>query len=327
MVMYNKNRGLSKRWFSAPDAGGVSGAVASGATGNGADANVKDPTVLAFEGLPWDELDADSRVKLEKARDLAVATLQSNKKLTDDLTRQVDLSKRFQSDHDRIKAELDGKQKQTQQQAPDPYVAACKEELVQAGYPDAEADKLAPVFAGMFKRAGVITKTEIGKELQPMGVAVLGNQALTAFQQATQEDPIGMFQVPEIAQSVWNIVLERTNRGEATDPALVLNLGKMAWADHVVAERAAGREFAPITTNRLPATPPIPGMNSTFNFPGSNQIIPIARTPADPNGARTVLGPEERAALAQSFKTMVGGDEKLYPKALADDIKKIGRRH
>lgn len=330
MVMFNKSRGLAKRWFLFPDAGGGSGAGALGPAANGAGASAaKDPLETAFDNLPWDELDSDSRTKLEEVKKLSVATLQQKKKAEDDLVRQTDLSKRFQSDHDRIKAELDGKSKQQQQNQPDPYVAAVHEELMQAGYDPANADKLAPVFAGMFKKIGVIQKKEIGTDLAPMAGAVLGNQATQAFQEASQVDQLGMFQVPEIAQSVWDVVVERTKRGEATTTDLVLNLGKMAWADRVVAERAAGREMAPITSN-LSKTPPLPNMNSgAFNFPGSggSSFTPTIQQQRDPNAAKTTLGPEERAALAQSFKSMAAGDEKLYPKALAEDIKKIGRRH
>jgi len=308
-LYYNSRGGRIPLHFSAPDDGGASGGAAS--SGAGKEEAVKTP----FDNLPWDELEDKDRVELEKARDTFVATLQSEAKLKGELEREKGLSSKFQSESDRLKAERD-KQSRNEPDKKDPTLDACIEELKNAGYPDDQAVKLAPVFAGMFKRVGIIQKQDIGKDLAPMAHGVLANQATTAFQQAQQQDVLGALKVPEVAQGVWNHVTEMVKQGQQVTVDVVANLGKMAWSDHIVAEIRAGRTPTLPAAETLPATPPISGMNTGgFNFPGAT-LTPIAKQPTDSNPATHALNADTRAALATSFKSMLSDMPKLMPENL-----------
>ena len=315
--LYSKGGGVPMH-FVAPNDGGGSGG-SSGQSSNGDGGGDKDPILAVFESLPWDELDDDSRSKLEKARDASVATSQQARKAADDLKTAQELQRRFQGDADRLRAELEkaglGEKKQQQQQD-DPIHSAVKEELLRAGYDADNATKLSPVFASMFKRIGAIQAQELGTALQPMANTVLATQAQDAWQVAVQSDALGMFQEPTVAQRVWDFVKERVAKGEPTTPEIVANLGKMAWADHLMEKHAKGEEVKLPAPGELPKAPPMPGMNTGFTFPGAGNFSPIVRAPADPNAARTILDVDTANALASSFKTMLSGMDIKPPKEL-----------
>lgn len=306
--------------FISPDAGGGSGGGdSSGAAKDGAVEEKDNP----FSGLPWDELDDSSRASLKTTEQKFLATLQQTKKLEKDLEVERRNAAKYQSESDRLKAEKAEREKPNNTQ-PDPFLQAAEEELRAAGYNDDGIKSLAPVFAGMFKKTSDITKKQIGTDLGPMANTVLAGQAQAAFQQAQASDPVGMFQTPEVAQKVWDFVLERTKAGEATTPEIVLNLGKMVWVDHVTEQRAAGKtvEFPSV----LPKTPPA-NMNTGFTFPGGGAAIsPTVNQPVDRNSARTVLDPDTKAALATSLRSMVAGLDIKLP-ADFQVQPKTGRRH
>jgi hypothetical protein len=85
--------------------GGAQGQPAGGGGqgGNGNQQTIKTP----FDDLPWDELDDATKKQLETVRDAHVATLQRTQKLEADLGISDKLARRFQSELDRIKADLD----------------------------------------------------------------------------------------------------------------------------------------------------------------------------------------------------------------------------
>lgn len=306
VLLYNKRK--VRLHFLAPDTGGGSG---DGKTASGQSQEAENP----FKGLPWDELDDTTKASLKAAEATYIATLQEVPKLKGELEKATGLAKSFQSDKDRLQAERDKLAKKQKEEQPDEYVEALTQELLTAGYDQKQADALAPVFGNMFKKVGAIQRKEIGKELQPMGAAVLGQTAQTAFQTAMQNDKVGIFQTPEVQQKVWDFVVDRTKAGHETTPEIVANLGAMAFVEHVADKRAKGEEIElPKPTN----TPPVvPGMTMPqFTFPGSS-LTPIATVPRDPNAAKTALDPDTRAALATSFKAMAG-ETGIVPKAFKD---------
>lgn len=303
-LYYNSRGGRIPLHFSAADGGGSSGGGASNEAGK--DGEIKTP----FDNLLWDELDDKSRAELEKAKTDFVATLQSKSKLEADLKHERDRVSQFQSEADRLKAERD---KQTRNDKPDPILDACYETLIATGYPEKEARALAAPFAEMHRKVGVIQKQEIGQDLMPMAQGVLANQATNAFQQAVQQDLLGGLKIPTVAEKVWQDVTAMVAKGQPVDVAIVANLGKMAFSDHMVAELRAGR--TPALPTALPATPPMPGMNTGFSFPGA-QIVPTFTPASEGNAAKYELNPETRAALAASFKSMTADMPKLMPDSL-----------
>jgi len=312
--LYNSRGAYTPLRFSFPDTGGASGGNTSGADGNGGGngATIETP----FDKLPWDELDDESRAALEKGKAAYIATLQSEQKVKADLEKQIKEARGFQSEKDRLQAELDKLTKR--QEEPDPYHEALTEELRKAGYDDKQAATLAPVFAGMFKRIGVIQKQEIGRDLAPMGQTVLAQEAQGAFQHAVQNDPSGVFQTPEVQQKVWDFVVERTKAGHQTSPEIVANLGAMAWVEHLTAMRAAGKEVTLPTPVTRPPAGGNTGVTPQFTFPGAS-LVPTFNPPIDQNAARTTLDGDTLAALASTFKSM-GGDTGIYPKSLKPHI-------
>lgn len=319
--------------FLAPDAGGGSGGGEnpSGAAANGGGANDKEGTDLdpkLFDSLPWDELDDNTRATLEKIKTGAVATLQSKQHLNQEFQRVDKLARGFQSEADRLKAEAEKAAKGMQQQnQDDPINQVIHTELIGAGYTDAEAIKLAPVFGNMFKKVGVIQTGEFGKALAPMAATVLAGQAQDAFLSAQQQDPIGMFQIPEVQQGVWDLVRQRVDKGMETDPAVVLNLAKMVYVDHQTAKAGGGGGGGGGGGNNppgiLPTTPPTMRTGGLFTTGPGGTMIPIASQPTDPNAPRTVLNDDTRNALATSFRSMTAG---LDLKKLPDIIKPPGGR-
>lgn len=312
--MYNKARGL---WFSAPETGssGGGGAASGDGTGNGGggQGGGGDTIKTPFDDLPWDELPEADRGKLEKAKVDFIATLQKSTKLETDLQKTTADARKFQSEKDRAEAELK-RWKPREQDADDPYLTAITEELAGAGYNPADASKMAPVFAGMFKRIGVLSRKEIAHDLGPVVGTVIAQEAQNAFQAAYGQDPIGMLQVPEVAQAAWDHVKARVERGEQTDSAIVLNLAKMAYVDYVADKRSKGEEIPAMGSSALPSTPPLPGMRTGMSYPGAANVHSIAPRPADPNAAKHVLNDDTRNALASTFKQMAP-DLDILPKA------------
>jgi hypothetical protein len=303
--------------FLAPDAGGTSGG-SSGADGAG-DVQLD---VKLFDSLPWDELDDDSKAALEKIKAGTVATLQQQSTLSQALRTAQEVGRRFQGDYDRTKAELEkltGNRDKANEE--DPYIHAVGEELVKAGYAEADAKKLAPVFAGMFKRVGVLQKGEIGRDLAPMAETVLAGQANDAYLQALQQDTkLGMLQIPEVAQITWDMVKDRVKQRQETTPDVVLNIAKMAYADHLAA-KGDGKTLETGTPTSgaggLSPTPPAMRTGSFPMIPGSSFSAPAFNRVADPNAPRTQVNDDTRKALAETFKTMTAGTG-IVPKELKD---------
>lgn len=323
--LYTKGKERFLR-FLAPDAATTSGG-SSGVGDNGAGDVQLD--VKLFDNLPWDELDDDSKAALEKIKTGTVATLQRQSTLQQALQNAQEVGRRFQGDYDRTKAELEkltGKQKKDNEE--DPYIQAVGEELVKAGYSEPDAKKLAPVFAGMFKRVGVLQKGEIGRDLAPMAETVLAGQANDAYLQALQMDSkLGMLQIPEVAQITWDTVKDRVKQGQQSTPEVILNIAKMAYADHLAA-KGDGKSLETGTPTAgaggLPATPPSMRTGGLPMVPGSSLTIPALNRQVNPNAARTQLNDDTRKALADTFKTMTAGTN-IVPKELKDSMS-TGRR-
>lgn len=302
--------------FLAPDAGGTSGGT-SGADNKAGETQLD---VKLFDTLPWDELDDDSKAALEKIKSGAVATLQQQQTLAESLRNAQEVSRRFQGDFDRTKAELEKiTGKRAKENEEDPYNQAVGEELVKAGYTDADAKKLAPVFAGMFKRVGILQKGEIGRDLAPMAETVLAGQANDSFLQAQQQDnKLGMLQIPEVAQITWDMVKDRVKARQETTPEIVLNIAKMAYADHLAA-KGDGKTLetgTPASVSGLSATPPAMRTGGYPMIPGG-VVMPAVNRQVDPNAARTIVNDDTRKALAETFRTMTAGTG-IVPKELKD---------
>src|SRR6187399_310115 len=107
MLYYGQIRGLR---FLAPNDGGGGGGN-GGSTNGGAGASneggqQQEEIKTPFDDLPWDELPEADQLRLQKAKDEFVATVQLVPKLKADLEKTTNQAKQFQSRADRTEAEL-----------------------------------------------------------------------------------------------------------------------------------------------------------------------------------------------------------------------------
>ena len=301
---------MAKPFFAPDDGGGSSGAAgaASGQSADGAGQVELDPKL--FDSLPLDELDDDTRQVIEKIKTGAIATLQRQQTLTQEVQKKEAEARKFQSEFDKSQAALAKLDPQRQNQPPnDPILTAVEKQLSGFGYSPEEIKKLGPVFAGMFKEVGTVQRTELGKDLQPLASSVLSAQATNAFNEATANDPLEMLKIPEVAEKTWAIVKGRVGEGLENSAEIVLNFAKMVWADHQLANR--GKTGSTPTPPNLPATPP--NMSTGFSYPGSGGISSIASPTRDTNAPRHELNDDTARALGQSFGSMLKGFEGKIP--------------
>jgi hypothetical protein len=342
VISHTKGGGASMRFYAPADdssGGSKSGASANGGGDkSGGEVDLLDPKL--FDQLPWNELDDETRATLNKIKEKSVATLQKASHLDKEFKRVDKLARDNQSRADRLAADANKKSKEKsgkgegdgKQTVDDAYLTAVREELTESGFPPEQAEQLAPVFAKMFKRVGVIERERLGKDLQPMAAQVLATQAQDAFIAATQADELGMFQTPEVQQQVWDLVRERVNQGVDTTPEIVLNLAKMAWVDKQLLDKKGGKQQQQQNgegdddKNRrpmpsiLPTQPPTMTTAGLFGAP-SGQVRPIVHQQNDPNAPKHQLNDDTRNALAASFRSMVAGTN-IRPKELASLIDK-----
>lgn len=149
-----------------------------------------------------------------------------------------------------------------------------------------------------------------------MAQGVLANQATDAFQAAAQQDVLGVFKQPEVAQKVWEHVSAMVGKNQPVDVETVANLGKMAWSDFLVEQLRAGKTVELPAPGTLSKTPP--NMNTggpQLTYPGAS-LTPIVRETTNSNGAKTELNADTRAALAKSFSSMTSDMPNLMPSSL-----------
>jgi hypothetical protein len=319
MVLYNKSLGIhSAMCFNEPNNGGGSGGSSgtSGQEPNQAGQQQQQQVAIDpkwFDSIPMDELDDDTRATIEKIKTGTVATLQRNQELTKNYEILDRSARQFQSEADKLKAEKQqsGTQQKTEENA-DPHLDVVTRELQAAGYTEAEIKKLAPTFAGMFKGISAINRKQIGDDLKPLAITALSNQAVSEFQMAKSNDPLGMLEIPEVAEKVWATVRERVGKGMENNADFILNLSKMYWADHQILSGGKEGQQQQTQTGVLPVTPP--GMSTGgFTYPGAGSVRSIAPTPNNPNAARTTMNDDTAKALAASFGSMLSGFEGKVP--------------
>lgn len=294
-----------------------------GGGGEGSGGQQQQQTIATpFDNLAWDELDDETKGKFEKAKAEFIATSQQNAKDKAALEHQTGLARRFQSETDRLTAELN-KGKQLLQDV-DPILTEVTAEFKAAGYKDEDVVKLAPTLAKILKKTGDIQRADIGKALAPLATTVLANDATNAFEQARSQvnDPLGYLQDNEIAEKVWAIITDRVSKGMETTPAVVTNLARMQWAESMEQKALKGEEIKMPTASSVSRTPT--GMNMPrFSFPGAgnNGLSPAIPPTRDLNVARTTLNEDTQNALAETFSALKQSTG-LAPKAFPGKGKK-----
>lgn len=332
MIRYYGYKGERKHTicFYSPEGDGSGGGGGGGATG--ASDEVKTP----FDDIAVDELGPTERAAIESGK-LQFRTLMANQKgLETRLGQQEILTRRFQSDADKSKAELNrifghGATGATGTTGDTEVSQVVKDALKSAGYKDQDIERLGPMFSTMLQQVGAIQKKDIGQHLQPMAAKVIENDATSAFNLAKDTSPMGSLQIPEVAEKVWTYIQERTKAGQATTVEIIHNLSKMALIDHMDTEAKAGREVKlPEFAGATGAT----GMTqqtTRFTYPGSGTPRPAVRHTVPATGGASQLNSDTEAALATTFKSMTSGLQnkdggQITPKALEGKAGVGGRR-
>lgn len=305
--------------FLAPDGGGNSG----GGSGDSSNAGTVDVDLL-FKDIPFDELDSKTQQALKATQDklkTSFANLQKqsvdspeNKNRIANLEKQA---RDFQSSTDQLKDQLKvllgGSPSGTPTE--DEYLKSAQDVLRKSGFSEDEVKKNAPVYVNLLKSQLSIFKTELGRDIRPMAASVIMGEAQTAFESALDSDASGRLAIPEVAQTVWEKVQERAKQGGQVTSDLVINLGKIAYADHADKLRGEGKDV-PIPAPRSSSTA---SMNTGgFTFPGAGRVgsgmSPVVRH-SDQNTAKTTMNADTEAAVEVTFKNLYR-DTGVAPKHL-----------
>lgn len=301
--------------FFAPDKGGGSGGGAATATSTGSTATTEgadDP----WSKINLDDLDDQARAAFDLLKG-QFATLQTTVEQKDQQVRQ------FQSKHDQTTAELNKIKQGLQHVAnggiepevvkgPDPaYISAVEQQMIAGGVKPEAAKAQAPIMAQLLKTQEDAIMARVGAGVSPVANMVLNHQAEQAFNYAKATDTTGAFAVPEVAQAVWNSVIEIVKAGQQILPETVQNLKYMHFGAHAEKNPAV---FATLQMNSgvPPLNPPGGRPNAVsvttggYNYPGAN-FAPTMGGGRDPNAPRTTLDPGTKFALQSIFTAMKPG--------------------
>lgn len=305
--------------FFAPDKGGGSGggAATASATGTTAKADGGGTSEDPWSKINLDDLDDEARKSIEALRG-QFATLQTTLEQKDQQVRQ------FQSKHDQTTAELN-KIKQGLQHvanggvAPEAvptgptqeYISEVETTMVKSGVKPEAAKAQAPIMAQLLKAQEDAIMARVGAGVAPVANMVLNQQAEQAFNYGKATDTTGAFGIPEVAQAVWNSIIEIAKAGQPVNAETVQNLKYMHFGQHAEKNPAV---FATLQMNK--GVPPITSQGGRpnavsvttggYNYPGSN-FAPVGSNSQDPNAARTNLDAGTKFALQSIFTVMKPG--------------------
>lgn len=241
-------------FLDADKGGGDGGAADPSKTGT-------EENPLAALGIDPNNLDDETREKLTQA----FATLQTEKtQALQSATNKDELIRRFQSEKDKYYAQVQALTGNAPQMPKvDPMLQKVEQLMVSKGVKEDAAKAQAPIMADILKSFGEDLKKEIGGAYAPIVSQVMGQQASSAFQQASVNDPHGRFAIPEVAQKVWTTLEAMAQQGQAVDPQVATNLASMAYFDYL---QAGGRSPMPVVQ---PALQTRSFSSGGFNFPGA----------------------------------------------------------
>lgn len=266
-----------------------------------------------FAGIDMDMLDDRTRREVQKAKD-TFATVANT-------ARQAST---FQSEADRLKTQLaetqrqvqeaadprtrtqPQQQQQQQQQEPLTLEQETEQYYISQGIDAKMAQQLAKLNAPLFERIEKRTVEAVDKRYTPLVARTLEASATDAFQEAQMNDRVGAFQIPDIAQKVYDRAVEMSQRGQLVDANVLTSLSKIFYFDHL---EANGGQFPSqnnvngqihLQTTPAPVMHPYPtnqptNMNTRHTYPGAGNVprLPAQRQTND----APVMSADERAAM------------------------------
>lgn len=266
-----------------------------------------------FEGLDLDLLDDRTRRAVEESQ----RHLQS-------LQTQANQASTFQSESDRLKTQLaetqrqvqeaadprnqqrQQQQQQQQQQEPLTLEQETEQYYISQGIEAKMAQQLAKLNAPLFERIEKRTVEAVDKRYTPIVARTLEASATDAFQEAQMNDRMGAFQIPDIAQKVYDRAIEMSQRGQIVDANVLTSLSKIFYFDHLEAnggqlpnQNVVNGQIH-LQTTPAPVMHPYPtnqptNMNTRHTYPGAGNA---PRLPAQrQSNEAPVMSADERAAM------------------------------
>ena len=230
MLLFNKYRGWNI--FRGADTGGGVGNPAASQGGQAPTEN-GDSSNDPFSVIDFDDLPPDIRANLEKAK-AEFATLQTSLRSEKERVLRVEnVARGYQSQADQAKAQLLRLTPQTPQDPRAAELSKYEKILISKGVSAENAKVQADIMVEMFGAHAEQIKQEIGRDLAPMAGSVLQREAEQSWEVATTQDKSGAFQIPEVAQKVWDNVQQMTQNGQSVNAATVVNLKRMFYAEHL----------------------------------------------------------------------------------------------
>ena len=275
--------------FFSPD-----GVVPSGNAGSQDQQSQTTQPVDPFAGIDFDMLDEATRSKLTAAKD-QFATIAKTVAQKD---QELATARGAQSEADRRLAEFQrsGQQQQQQQQQATPTL---EQELTQTyideGLEPAAAARAAKIQAKVLGRFETKFKAEIGRDLQPMAATVGVQQAASAFAEAQTSDRLGAFDIPEVAQKVWETAQGMAANGQIVTKQILSNLKNIYYGEHL---EAGGQpvQRQPQQQNQNQ------NQQTRFSYPGAGSFAQRQVQPTQQN-QRGSLDPETQAALDATLQS------------------------
>jgi hypothetical protein len=293
----------SKYFYFAPDKGGAGngGEPPSNQPEPGQSEKDKDP----FAQIDLDNLDDKSKAAIEALKG-QFATLQTTVQQTTQQVRQFQSAKdKAEAELNRVRSAVQDPAKATPQDPQKAFQNQVEALMVESGVAPDAAKAQAPIMAKLLAAQREQIMQEVGRGLQPVVGSVFGQQAENAFNTARALDRTGAFEIPEVAQAIWNSCQQIAQDGTTVTPETVKNLKAMHYLAHV---EKNGGNFATLQNNRTVGGA-VPQMNTGFSYPGAT-FNPIQPTPPpDPNGARTTLDEGTKKALQNVFSLMKPGHQ------------------
>jgi hypothetical protein len=301
--------------FMNSNAGGGGGNPASQQAGaaNPSQTAAEDP----YAGLDLDDLDPEVRARIEKSRE-QFATLQKEHEKAQQVAMQRDAqARKWQADYDRAMAQIkkvggDGHPADEAAEADKALIAKMEQQLIQGGVSAEQAKIQAPIMTGMMKVYGQELKAQIGQDLAPFAGSVMQQEATNSWNVAMQQDKLGVLQIPEVANKVWQGVQSLIQQGQPVNPGVVTSLKHMAYAEHLEANGPINQQQQqqqqqqppqfPVHQQQPPA-PSYPNFGGGMSYPGAG-AAPQLPAQHNPNAPRTSLNSDTHAALLATFGKM-----------------------
>lgn len=182
------------------------------------------------------------------------------------------------------------KQQQQQQAEPTMEDKLC-EMLMATGLTETQARPAAKYQASMLDMFGATMEAKIGQRFAPVVGNVMQQNAVAAFNEVKSKDELGILQIPEVAEAVYQSLNDMSARGEMATSQVAENLAAIYYYKHI---RENGG--TPNMTPNIPQPPAPPQVQQTrFTYPGAGIH---ARPPLQQNNGPAAMTAEESVALA-----------------------------